>query len=317
MENTLCEELIEKILLRLAVKSLIRFKCVRKSWFSLISDPHFANSHFELSARPSHRFLYMEAFGSEARSIDIDASLHDDSAIVTVIPPFTKTGAESFKIFGSCRGFVLLRRYSNPNLYIWNPSTGFHIQLSYPKIWKEKFFDSIRKAHLIGFGYDPSTDDYLIVVLCLNDLVFFSFRTNSWKQFNIPFVHRVSNSRVIFKQSGLVFNDAIHWLAKDDIEFVDVIIVFDLIEKNLSRISLPCGRDHVFHDLRIIGGCLSVCNETQVWVMTEYKLQSSWIMSDFPIMYTESLQLIIPLCSAKGGELVASTHNAELMKFDF
>lgn len=41
------QELILQILLWLRVKSLVRFKCVCKSWFSLIShDSHFANSHF-------------------------------------------------------------------------------------------------------------------------------------------------------------------------------------------------------------------------------------------------------------------------------
>jgi len=44
-------ELIIQILLRLPVKSLIRFKCVCKSLFSLISnDTHFANSHFQLTS---------------------------------------------------------------------------------------------------------------------------------------------------------------------------------------------------------------------------------------------------------------------------
>ncbi|MCI40987.1 F-box/kelch-repeat protein, partial [Trifolium medium] len=36
------EELIIQILLRLPVRSLIEFKCVCKSWKTLISDPKFA-----------------------------------------------------------------------------------------------------------------------------------------------------------------------------------------------------------------------------------------------------------------------------------
>lgn len=51
-------ELIIQILLRLPVKSLIHFKCVRKLWFSLISnDSHFANSHFQLTVPPLSIFL--------------------------------------------------------------------------------------------------------------------------------------------------------------------------------------------------------------------------------------------------------------------
>lgn len=43
------QELIIEILLRLPVKSFVRFKRVCKSCLSLISDPHFTTSHFELA----------------------------------------------------------------------------------------------------------------------------------------------------------------------------------------------------------------------------------------------------------------------------
>lgn len=68
-------ELIIAILMRLPVKSLLRFRCVsNKSWFSLISDPHFAKSHFELTAAPTYRLLYLPcyAYASQTRSIDFD-----------------------------------------------------------------------------------------------------------------------------------------------------------------------------------------------------------------------------------------------------
>ncbi|KAM7488734.1 hypothetical protein LguiB_026218 [Lonicera macranthoides] len=35
------DEIIDNILLRLPVKSLLRFKCVSKRWLSTISDPNF------------------------------------------------------------------------------------------------------------------------------------------------------------------------------------------------------------------------------------------------------------------------------------
>lgn len=47
--QTLPDELIHEILLR--------FKSVHKSWLSLISEPGFAKSHFDLAAAPSHRLL--------------------------------------------------------------------------------------------------------------------------------------------------------------------------------------------------------------------------------------------------------------------
>ena len=72
--------LIIQILLRLPVKSLARFKSVCKSWFSVISDPHFAISHFELAAACTERLLFLGPTVHEVRSIDFNAPLNDDSA---------------------------------------------------------------------------------------------------------------------------------------------------------------------------------------------------------------------------------------------
>ncbi|AES93879.1 F-box and associated interaction domain protein [Medicago truncatula] len=54
------QELIVQILLRLPVKYLIRSKWVCKLWFSLISNPHFANYHFQLTTH-TLRFLCISA----------------------------------------------------------------------------------------------------------------------------------------------------------------------------------------------------------------------------------------------------------------
>ena len=39
------EEMVVQILARLHPKSLMRFECVRKSWYALINDPQFVNKH--------------------------------------------------------------------------------------------------------------------------------------------------------------------------------------------------------------------------------------------------------------------------------
>ncbi|PON44105.1 F-box domain containing protein [Trema orientale] len=43
------EEIVMEILLRLPPESLIRFKCVCKSWYTLISDPSFAHKHLHFN----------------------------------------------------------------------------------------------------------------------------------------------------------------------------------------------------------------------------------------------------------------------------
>ncbi|XP_061362145.1 F-box/kelch-repeat protein At3g06240-like [Gastrolobium bilobum] len=188
------------------------------------------------------------------------------------------------------------------------------------------FPDNIRKfprSHirtlLIGFGYDPYTDDYLVVGLWLvgkgthMDMLLFSLRTNSGEKIQISLTRHMN----FYNHDGLFFNGAIHWLVFPGIER-PIIIVFDLIEKQLSEISLPDIGDfknHSFGDLLIMGGCLSVwyyrcgLHKTQVWLMKEYKVQSSWTMFEIPD------RKFSHIWSAKGGELVALSDDS-LMKFN-
>jgi len=125
MEKTtlpyLPHELIVQILLRLPVRSLIRFKCVCKSWFSLISHDNFANSHYEVTAAThTPKILFIPSPSLETSwSIDLEASLNDDNASASLNPNFRLP--ESYfviEIVCSCRGFILLHTCSNKYLFL-------------------------------------------------------------------------------------------------------------------------------------------------------------------------------------------------------
>lgn len=59
------QDLVIQILLRLPVKSLVRFKSVCKSWLSFISDSHLWLSHFKLAAAPTERLVFFESSTSK------------------------------------------------------------------------------------------------------------------------------------------------------------------------------------------------------------------------------------------------------------
>src|ERR1044072_1028394 len=115
------DDLIVEILLRLPVRSLVRFKSVGKSCLSLISSPQFGKSHFDLAAAPTHRCL-VKIDDLEFESLDVadSSSFHD---VVNVGSPRYNCNfyVEHVQILGSCRGFVLLL-YPGGAL-VWNPST--------------------------------------------------------------------------------------------------------------------------------------------------------------------------------------------------
>ncbi|MED6185897.1 hypothetical protein PIB30_061566 [Stylosanthes scabra] len=204
------DDLLTKILLRLPVKSLRRFKCVSKSWLSLISEPNFAKTHYELGAACTHRVMVIAPEALDAFSIDSDASLHDDSAIVSMKMNFLHRELEPcfdpVQIMGSCRGFLLLKRkVPIENLCLWNPSSGVH-----------KALPTFSSSDFYGFGYDPSTDDYLVVcdkqrLLTDNQIGFFSLRDNSWKIVSTPFPYQKPPN--LMPKAGTLLNAPIHWLA--------------------------------------------------------------------------------------------------------
>ncbi|XP_058772041.1 F-box/kelch-repeat protein At3g06240-like [Vicia villosa] len=324
------EELIFQILLWLPVKSLIRFKCVCKSWFSLIShDSHFANSHFQLTSTttPSHRILFISTFPFGSLSIDFEALLDDDTASVSLdlFSIFPQRFAD-IEIKGSCRGFILLCRSSN--IYIWNPCTGVHREIPI-----SPFGSNLNADYFYGFGYDPSTEDYLVVLMSRHGsdnpplrLEYFSLKANTWNEVEGPHFPYANGNIFEFPPipGGSLYNGAIHWLAfREDLQ-TEVIVAFDLMEKKLSYMLLPrCSDGSPLHcGLWVYGEFLSAyttnyTNDTVViFVMKEYKVDSSWTRTlalPYDVIPNEDF---CPLCCTKNGDIVGTDDGSGLVKYD-
>ena len=324
------QELIIQILLRLPVKYLIHFKCICKLWFSVISDPRFANSHFQLNlAKHTRRFLCISALSPEIRSIDFDAFLND----APVSPNFNCLLPGSyfpFEIKGSCRGFIFL--YHHPNIYIWNPSTRSKRPIPMSS------FNSEAYINLYGFGYDQSRDDYIVVLLsneCNQFLVgvpqshleFFSFRDNTWKEIEGSDLPYIDNNG---EGEGVFLNGAIHWLASRHDLALDVIVGFALTERKLLEMPLPNDVDHgalVHSGLWVFGEFLSIwakdnANDTiEIWVMKEYKVHSSWtktlVLPQHAIPdHSINANYFHPIYFTENGDIIGKYGGTRLVKYN-
>ncbi|XP_027351841.1 F-box/kelch-repeat protein At3g06240-like [Abrus precatorius] len=348
---TLPHELIEEILLRLPVKSLLRFKSVCKSWLNLISDPQFAKSQFDLAAVKTHRLL-LRSTNRSIKSLDIEASLRDDSSFLNLLLPppplspflFHGVHHEGVEILGTCRGLVLLL-YRRGDIVLWNPSIGVHKRVSHSPFCGivELFLQGFGHPVLYGFGYDASTEDYCIIFIATainyqTVIEIFSMKANSWSSVKREGVASFPYELLGFEfRAGLHLNGAIHWLVLSEIKKERVIIGFDLMEKVLFEIPLP---DELIPEpefwlfppmyglcrprLRVMRGCLALCypgawkgDEIEIWVMEQHRVASSWTKS---IVVSTSRNIphksFFPLCFTKGGGMLGTKGRRKLVKLD-
>ncbi|KAL7081030.1 hypothetical protein ACP275_14G014300 [Erythranthe tilingii] len=168
--NDIPEEIIEGILQKLPVKSLLRFKCVSKAWISLISSKAFIEEQLKQSIAKDECNKLLFTF--EDVTLNLlrvgSSSLCDEPIITPNVINYEDYNIPDegvcFKIVGSCNGLILVNMR---NLLIyWNPSTRKVI-----KEFKPPSLDDGTKTKLsdleYGFGYDESNDEYKVVCITL------------------------------------------------------------------------------------------------------------------------------------------------------
>ena len=152
-----------EILHRLPVKSLIQFRCVSKSWNSLITSSAIINSHLTRSlSLPSNsnklivRYCVDSPYVEHYKLIDGNGDSFDQ--IQNIEFPLTSRRIQHFMLIGHTNGLFSL--YEQERFILWNPSIRKFITLPKPCI-------TVKTHGRIGcrqaFGFDPWINDYKIV----------------------------------------------------------------------------------------------------------------------------------------------------------
>uniref|UniRef100_M0ZWT6 F-Box protein n=2 Tax=Solanum tuberosum TaxID=4113 RepID=M0ZWT6_SOLTU len=289
MENSipfLPAELVNEILSRLPVKSLLKFRCASKSWFALISSPEFVKTHLSLNDNNNeytrHKVMMFERTVCNFRDCSV-SSLFNNSFIKANDLDYPRQVPCGVYIVGSVNGLICLVSREK-ELFLWNPSIRKYKKLPNPKTKTTLAYF----PRVYGFGYDKFHDDYNVVVIFIYNNISLhievkrnSLKSDSWRTVdNCP-------SIVPLQQPGRFVNGKLHWITIIDPKLCikQSIISFDLADGKWGEIELPCywkrGRGAVL-SLGVLGSNLSVCcdcdktNMLDVWLMKEYEIKESW-----------------------------------------
>ncbi|KAK6930061.1 F-box domain [Dillenia turbinata] len=276
MLPTLPEEIILEILYRLPVKSLLRFRSVSKRWLFLISNPDFIHSHLKHSQMQLDRLrILVSVFdGNDIKSSSMPLSIEKVAAMEKLNFPYISETIQ-IKLMGSCNGLLcLIDRYTEADIYMWNPCTSDCKKLPRLEYLTEKYHPNC------GFGYDPSNDDYKVVLNSTESedvmsVCVFSLKSNSWRVFSEEYYGLLDD----YLYPGIYLNGSLHWRGfSRDCEHVFKIVYFDLVKEEFGEFPLPIKHTGL---LGAIGGCLCVCARSvgslvEVFVMKEYGVKESW-----------------------------------------
>ncbi|XP_057952636.1 F-box/kelch-repeat protein At3g06240-like [Malania oleifera] len=213
------EDLVENILRRLPVKSLLRFQCVRKYWCTLLKNPSFIADHFCFSSNhnDNKRNVLWISRCYYSRGTCYCISINPPHLLVPVELPL-KGGGISTCIMGHWNGIICaltsIRNfggYPNPmgrRYFLWNPATREYKVL--PLLQSPNHYS---RRYGPGFGFDSKTNDYKIVKFvtyysepCKAEV--YNLRSDTWREIKAP---PVSFEKYIPKYYDRNIDRAIFW----------------------------------------------------------------------------------------------------------
>lgn len=289
MSTYLHEDVVVEILSRLSVKTLLRFRCVCKSWCALIRNPKFISKQFHFSNNANNK---------DARFMVPHQPNLQDNPILSLLcfrnekEPSNDLASVSVSV--SSLNLDVLFHYNQSSMVL-GPCSGiyFHYCLSVNRIYPFILFNpATREIHTLprcsihslsqanfGFGLDPKTNDYKVIrIAWMNTksrVEIYNLSCNSWRELGAPvpsvaFVHFET----------LCIDEFIYWLAYEvEPSPKRVILSFDMSNEVFHTITLPVFDKTKNRSLAVLNESLALVvydglskpeNSYEIWVMNKY-----------------------------------------------
>ncbi|KAF6176030.1 hypothetical protein GIB67_032653 [Kingdonia uniflora] len=285
--ESLPQDIIDDVLIRLPLKSLVRCKYVSKPWYRLISDPRFVKLHLQLAKQPK---IMIQTGADSFSSLDFCDNVVNEKMkqdlIINYYQPFGDKYPYALEIVGSCDGLILMR--SNEITFLWNPATR-----EYKKLPRHCFYGDYTAD--LGFGYDEISKDYKVVNLvckrnqdCIHKVHIYSMQNKSWRRIKMTAEYGVKEKYFRYFESRVSLNGILHWKAYKPSSSIETILSFDLRDEKFREVSLHGVMTREWR-VGVLKGSLCVLEfefehepytrfveSIDVWVMKDYGVNESW-----------------------------------------
>ncbi|KAG8373723.1 hypothetical protein BUALT_Bualt11G0054400 [Buddleja alternifolia] len=287
-------DLLLQILLRLPVKSLMRFKLVSKHWKSVITSPDFSLLR-NPRPNPTVGFVYPGRKISEFEYINVDVKNPTK-------PPFRKLSFPedpyAFWIQQSCNGLLLCCssgssdcRYNRSPIrkcYVYNPTTNCFTKLPRPGVLNQV----PRIVHGVNLAFDHAkSPPYKAVCVRgsefareLLQIEIYSAESGVWRVSGEPFTATASFDY------GVYWNGSIHWLSYEPKE----LLYFNVDKERFAKMPLPvdingvayfgesCDHLHIIgnHDMKIAFNVYEMKRDYSEWFV-KYRVDLTAVLTTY------------------------------------
>ncbi|XP_021898143.1 F-box/kelch-repeat protein At3g23880-like [Carica papaya] len=309
------ESTVAHILLKCPTKSLMRFKCVSKSWSTLIQYPNSISKTILFNA--NNKNIYSTTSQLLISRINKSPNPNDKEPVVFSLCPYHNLremstteylpfvhspdrGSTRVNLVGSCNGIVCLHDHYGDNFILWNPATSELKILPPPRFqyFNSKGIKTSADVILSGFEYLQERKNYKVIKLMkISEFIMatsvgdhcieiYSLEEDSWKRIHVQGMGVVD----VFRNSSTVVKGTLSWFTVNHTNDEERIVTFDMGKEVFSKTRLPdnINRFSWFIWFYPLGDCLTVCVSQgdsrrvnnrwwiDVWVLLEIGVEESW-----------------------------------------
>ncbi|XP_074276841.1 F-box/kelch-repeat protein At3g23880-like [Silene latifolia] len=302
------EDLIEEIIIRMPVKSILRCKALSKHYYSLICSQCFILRHLRLGKLNNNKLFDRSFLSPMLGSVHLfERGRHPKvlERIPCIVEGSSNVDGHYHKIQSICGPvdglYCVMETNNNPSrrrIAVWNPATREHFILPTDDLCIRAF----------GFGHDCNKNNYKVVIIYLlisdmfdKKLYFYIFDVSEGERRNYEECLSL-DPWIIESDVGVFSRGGCHWVCPPSLRGNNTasgfdtgytILAFDMSKETHRIFPVPGGvvdeNEWSTNSIVTLNGCLALINTQgmdmegrsscfNVWVMEEYGVTESWML---------------------------------------